>query len=160
MYPIMYLGIKAVTRFKKEYRGPIREVFNIEDVREFVSYYQGFKALPYDLVLEDVSRLAGNALSSLLKFTEESTLNLAYLAMFGRISPILLSRMVRVVKEEEEIKSEFLSVREGYKFSQTLEKDLHNLVKVKRVVEKSPLMGVYMASPRYRDTLKIFRVLG
>ena len=84
-YPCLHLGLKAVQRFKKEYKGDIKELFTVDDVRDLIFYYYGIEKLPYELVIEDLSRLSQAGISALLKFTEETRIRLVFLSVFDNI---------------------------------------------------------------------------
>ena len=57
------------------------------------------------------------------------------------------------------MKSQFQSLSAGYSCLEDIPQDLHPFLRLKRVAEISPLLGVYEAHPRYRKTLKILKVL-
>ena len=107
-----------------------------------------------------MSRLSHNASSALLKFVEERPLQFfILLSLFDNVSSVMLSRMRVIIKEKDTMKSEFLSIKEGLLLTEEIPKDLHPYLRLKRVLEISPLLSIYEAHPKYRKTLKILRII-
>lgn len=114
VFPAMFIG-DAVADFKKEFRGYINTVQTLDELREFVSYYNGIEDLDRILVLEDISFLPRGSEGTLLKFVEETSLRLVMLSRFDKVSNIMLSRIKTVIKYyNEEVSSQFLPVSKGY----------------------------------------------
>lgn len=141
MFPLLILG-GAVQDFKKEYDGQIIRLNDATEVREFVSYYNSISKLDRVLVIEDLSFLPDSCEGLLLKFIEESKLNLVILSVFDKVSPIMLSRVKRVIKySKEKVDSEFGKVSSGYKkLEETLKPDSHYFDKVRYMGKFSPKM--------------------
>lgn len=112
-FPMIIMG-GAVQDFKKSYHGPIVRCSSVEEVREFVSYYSGIRSLDRVLVMEDLSFLPEMCEGLMLKFVEETKLNLIILSLFDKVSSVMLSRMKEVIKYSLfEVKSEFLKPSVG-----------------------------------------------
>ena len=62
------------------YDGPINRLTTLEEVREFVAYYTSIKVLDRPLVVEDLAFLPATSEGYLLKFVEETPLDLILLS--------------------------------------------------------------------------------
>ena len=94
------------------------------------------------LVFEDLSFLPDSCEGLLLKFVEESKLDLVMLSLFDKVSLTLLSRVKRVMKySREKVNSDFNSVSVGVqRLDESLKPDSHYYDKVRYMGMYSPLM--------------------
>ena len=159
LFPQIYLGYRGVMEFKKSYKGDIKSVSSADDVRDLVAYYQGFKKLSHPLVIEDLSRLSSQALSSLLKFIEESKLDLIFLSLFDQCPGPILSRMKVVNKKVDRVKCEFMNLSDGLSLYEELDTDLHPLMKIKKVLEASPQLALLLSQNRVKSSSKVLKIL-
>lgn len=138
-FPLLIMG-DAVTDFKKCYVGKINTADNMEEMRELVAYYTSIDKLDRPLVIEDISLFAKNGEGVLLKFVEETKLDLILLSRFDKVSNVLLSRIKRVEKYyKDPVTSQFMSVSSGYQaLQQTLEPSSHYYDKVRYMGRLSP----------------------
>ena len=114
-FPILLIG-RDVVEFKRRYKGSINTLYTLEDVRDLVSYYTGISNIDRILVIEDLSNLPKQAEGLLLKFVEESKLDLVFLSRYDTVSAVFLSRMKTVKTTPiNKTKSRFLSASKGYK---------------------------------------------
>lgn len=139
MYPLLIMG-DAVTDFKKNYKGPIITIQDMDSLRDFISYYGSINYLDRPIVLEDLSFLPQGSEGYLLKFVEESKLDLILISRFDRVSPVLLSRIKNVQKYyKDKIESQFLSASKGSNLIEdTLSKDSHYYDKVRYMGKYAP----------------------
>lgn len=108
--PLLIIS-KAVSLFKKMYRGNIYNLNSLEDVREFISEFSGV-ALDFPIVIEDVSNLYRD--SSLLKLVEEASFPLVLLASKDNLSNAMMSRMKSILKIPETIEEHsFISINQA-----------------------------------------------
>lgn len=106
----------AVIDFKKHYKDSILHVDSLADLREAVAYYSSVNNLGRYLVIEDLSFLPRQAEGLLLKFVEESKLQVILLSVYDVFSDIFVSRFKMVLKyTKERTDSKFLSVASGSK---------------------------------------------
>lgn len=159
MYPKLYLGYTAVTRFKKKHQGRVCSISSLDDVKALIAQYASYKSLPYELVIEDLSKLNSSSIATLLKFVEETSLKLVFLAIFDSVPLVFLSRMKFIEKEKDMIKSSFLSMKEALPIIEDLPQDLHPYARINKITEESPLLAVYDSSLKYRSCLRVLRVL-
>lgn len=140
-YPLLIMG-DAVTDFKKNYFGKINSAENMEEMRELIAYYTSISYLDRILVLEDISLFAKKGEGVLLKFVEETPLDLILLSRFDKVSNVLLSRIKRVVKYyNEPVTSQFMKVSSGYAtLQEQLEPNSHYYDKVRYMGKLSPKM--------------------
>lgn len=94
--PLLLVG-KAVSLFKQMYKGPVNELKNTDDVREFISIYTGIESSK-PVVISDLGYLQKQAAFLLLKLVEESKFPAIVLSTEDKIDSILLSRMKTVIK--------------------------------------------------------------
>lgn len=114
VYPAVFIG-DAVVDFKKIFTGYVNSIQSLDELREFVAYYNNIPVLDRVLVLEDISFLPKGSEGTLLKFVEETSLKLILLSRFDKMSNIMLSRIKTVVKYYKEgVSSQFLPVSRGY----------------------------------------------
>ena len=128
--------------FKKIYDGPVSRLTTLDEVREFVSYYNSIKVLDRLLVVEDLAFLPPMSEGYLLKFVEETPLNLVLLSYYDSVSSIMLSRVKRVEKYyNEKTSSSFQAASVGYKrMAEELSVDSHYFDRVKFMSKVSPKM--------------------
>lgn len=140
-FPLLIMG-DAVTDFKKNYSGKINAAENMEEMRELIAYYTSISYLDRVLVLEDISLFAKNGEGVLLKFVEETLLDLVLLSRFDKVSNVLLSRVKRVVKYyNDPVTSQFMKVSIGYStLQEQLEPNSHYYDKVRYMGKLSPKM--------------------
>lgn len=138
-YPMVIIG-DAVTDFKKTFRGKINSAENMDEMRELLAYYTSISHLDRPLVIEDISLFSKNGEGVLLKFVEETPLNLILLSRFDKVSNVLLSRIKRVVKYyNEPVTSQFLTVSKGSAaLEQSLEPSSHYFDKIRYMGKLSP----------------------
>lgn len=136
-YPKIIIG-DAVLDFKKEYKGVIRKINDVADLREIVSYYKGINYLENDIVLEDFGFLPQICESVLLKFLEETSLNVILLYTYDKASSIILSRAGSVIKYYKDgIHSDFMKVKDGFKRMSESESDNY-YSKIKEIASVCP----------------------
>ena len=140
-FPLLSMG-DAVTDFKKNYSGKINAAENMEEMREPIAYYTSISYLDRVLVLEDISLFAKNGEGVLLKFVEETPLDLVLLSRFDKVSNVLLSRVKGVVKYyNDPVTSQFMKVSTGYStLQEQLEPNSHYYDKVRYMGKLSPKM--------------------
>ena len=103
----------AVTEFKKSYEGSICFVSNNEELRSLVAYYSGIRTLDREIVIEDISFIP-DASSTLLKFIEDTTLDVILLSRYDKVDQVLLSRISDVDKRyTSDVTSQFLNCSVG-----------------------------------------------
>lgn len=95
--PALIIG-DGVRDFLRFYKWPIKMINTREEMIELVSYFTGVSKLDYPLVIGDLSFYRPDDVFFLLKFIEESKLNIILLSKFDNISPIVLSRIKTVIK--------------------------------------------------------------
>lgn len=96
--PCLLLG-KLAVEFKRQYKGKIFLVGNLEAVRGVVNEYSGISDLEGRYcVLDGVGFLSDIGQNSLLKFIEESKFPVILLSYYDKVSPIIMSRMKFVFK--------------------------------------------------------------
>jgi len=111
--PILLIGGASVI-FKKIYRGNIYQVYNTEEVKDFLMQ---FSNVEYDkpIVLEDISAIQRD--SVLLKLVEETTIPLILLASKDNITLPLHSRIKTTIKLPlEPSKCSFVSILEAHEY--------------------------------------------
>lgn len=138
-YPALIIG-DAVVDFKKEFSGPIVSVKDVTELKEVIAYYSGIPRLDRLLVIEDISFLGKDVNTSLLKFVEETELELVLLSKFDKIDEVLLSRIKKVIKYyKEPTESKFLRCSEGFnKLEETLSPDSHYFDRVRYMGKLAP----------------------
>ena len=111
--PVLLVG-GAVSLFKRMYKGMIYSLYNINDVRTFVSR---FSDISFDktVVVEDIGRLDKQSSFILLKLVEESKFPMVLLSYKDNISDILMSRIKTYIKFpiSDNTSCKFLSVSEA-----------------------------------------------
>ena len=138
-FPALIVG-DAVVDFKKEFNGPIVSVKDIAELKEVIAYYSGISQLDRILVIEDISFLGKDVNTSLLKFVEETKLDLVLLSKFDKMDEVLLSRIKKVVKYyKEPTESKFLKCSEGInKLEDALSPDSHYFDRVRHMGKLAP----------------------
>lgn len=149
-YPLVLIG-DAVSDWKKNYHGPIVEVSDIKELHEAIAYYSGITRLDRPVVISDVSLVGDEANSALLKFIEDSPLQIVLLSRYDKLDSVLLSRVKRVEKYyKTNTDSMFLRCSVGQeKINDQLSEDSHYYDKVR-------YMGKY--SPKLLQVEKIIKV--
>ena len=111
--PVLLVG-GAVSLFKRMYKGMIYSLYNINDVRTFVSR---FSDISFDktVVVEDIGRLDKQSSFILLQLVEESKFPMVLLSYKDNISDILMSRIKTYIKFpiSDNTSCKFLSVSEA-----------------------------------------------
>lgn len=159
-FPLLVIG-DAVTDFKAVYSGKIEVAESLDEMRELVSYYTSIPVLDRPLVIEDISLFAKNGEGILLKFVEESPLNLILLSRFDSVSSVLLSRVKSVWKYyNDEIDSQFLPVSKGSKMLEdALDEKTHYYSRIRYMGKFSPKQ-IYLERSikhsRYRNRIISF----
>lgn len=137
--PILLIG-KAVSLFKKIYKGNIFELKNTDEVKQFVSEYTGIE-VPKPVVISDIGYLQPTAAFLLLKLVEESKSTIILLSTNDNISSILLSRVKEIVKfpVDENTNNSMMSVCDAYNmvYSNNENKPMN---KIKFYAENCPLL--------------------
>ena len=138
-FPLLIMG-DAVTDFKKNYTDKINTAENLEEMRELIAYYTSISHLDRPLVIEDISLFAKNGEGVLLKFVEDTKLQLILLSRFDKVSNVLLSRVKLVVKYyKDPVTSQFMSVSNGFQaLQQSLESSSHYYDKIRYMGKLSP----------------------
>lgn len=161
VYPILIIG-SYVTDFKKSIKIPMYHVENLNDVKDFVSYYSGIKHLDRPVVLEDISFLNKQVEGQLLKFIEETSLKIIVLSYYDKNSLIFLSRFKTVVKAmKDKTTSLFLPMKQGYsKIEQATVENTPYYQRVSLQGKNSPELYYYDKLLRYnRNYEKIIDIL-
>lgn len=157
-YPVCILG-GAVQKFLSTYSGRINKVESLDEIRELISYYDGVSSLEYPVVIGDLSFLpnAKMAEALLLKFLEESKLNVILFAQQDTLSGVILSRMAVIVKEKaHDIKSSFMPPQRAHEALAELSPDTHYSNRLKVISEISPkyyYLSKIIKSDRIREKL-------
>lgn len=161
VYPILIIG-SYVNDFKKSIKIPMYHVENLNDVKDFVSYYSGIKYLDRPVVLEDISFLNKQVEGQLLKFIEETSLKVIVLSYYDKNSLIFLSRFKTVVKAmKDKTTSLFLTMKQGYsKIEQATVENTPYYQRVALQGKNSPELYYYDKLLRYnRNYEKIIDIL-
>lgn len=159
-YPVLLMG-KAVADFKRVCDYPIIKVTNPDEIRDMVSYYNSITRLDRPLIIEDLAFLSSSCDGLLLKFVEESKLKLILLSTYDKATPVLLSRVKKVIKYYDGgVSSEFMKVSEGTrKLEELLSPDSHYYDKVRYMGKYCPrlyLVEKAIKSNRNRNKIKTF----
>lgn len=152
-YPRLYIG-KAALELKKRVRFNIYQV-NKDTLSEFIDYYSTIPYMKTPLIIEDITYLPIKEQSNLLKFIEDSKLNIILLASEDTIISTVLSRMSLIYKMKEDVTSLFLSSKE-YNQRETEDninreeslntniiEDEHYLTYIKKEMKESPITYYY-----------------
>lgn len=157
-YPVAILG-GAVFPFLQSYKGRVNKVETLDEVRELVDYYTGVSYLEYPVVIGDLSLLPSSKMaeSLLLKFLEESKLNIILFASLDCLSGVILSRMATIKKETSHVvKSAFMPPQRAHEAVGELSPDTHWTNRMKVIAEISPkyyYLTKIIKSDRVRDKL-------
>lgn len=97
IFPKLFLG-DAVSGFKaylsaNNIKLSINHILDDVELKELIEHFMYVKKYAYPLVIEDISFLTGRGQSKLLKFVEDSNLNIILLASRDNVIPTILSRM-------------------------------------------------------------------
>ena len=154
--PVLLIG-GASEVFKKIYRGNIYQVYNTEELKEFLlEFYNTVYDRP--IVLEDISSLYKDSI--LLKFVEETTIPLILLASKDNLSLPLHSRIKTVLKLPlEPSKCNFISMLEAHEHITNNELTGDNLDSY--LADNCPELALAydsMKNRKYKD--KIVQILG
>lgn len=151
-----------MTQFLQEFSGKINKVESLDEIRELVDYYHGVSALDYPLVIGDLSFLPNTKMAEalLLKFLEESRLNIIIYATHDTLSGVILSRMRTIIKSGlHEVKSMFLPPRRAHEALMEVSGDTHYSNRLKIITETAPkyyYLEKTIRSERIRD--KLFQI--
>lgn len=140
-YPRLYIG-KAALEAKKCFTFPVYQVTK-ESLSEFISYYSSIHTMKHPLVIEDISYLPYDSQSNLLKFIEDSPLNIILLSSEDLIISTILSRMSLIYKYREDIDSHFLSPSQAIDEIDKIDKDSYYTTYIKKIAELSPIEYYY-----------------
>jgi hypothetical protein len=140
-YPRLYIG-KAASELKKRVQFPIQLVTK-ESLSDFISYYSTIPSMRYPLVIEDLAYLPVDAQSNLLKFIEDSKLNIILLSSEDNVIHTILSRMSLVYKMREEVRSDFREYRDAVEDLSEIDADTFYLTYVQKQCEISPISYYY-----------------
>lgn len=137
-----YIGKPSMDFRKNNSDTPIYSIHDRETVRDFVISCSGISP-NFPIAVEDVSFLNHSSQSFLLKFLEETQLDISLLARFDSILPTIISRCDRVVKFVPSGKKGFggeplLSTFERYKAT------TNTAEKWKILSEENPLLSLYL----------------
>ena len=127
--PVLLIG-KAVSIFKRMYKGVIQELRSADDVREFVAEYTGiFSSQP--VVISDLSNLTENATFLLLKLVEEAKFPAIVLSSQDSVNGIILSRIKRIIKfpDDSNTNNSLLSIAEASELLESNESFKNNKIK-------------------------------
>lgn len=95
---------EAARIFKSIFSGNIISITTAEEVKDFIDNYS--KESEEILVFEDISLMNTQVQTYLLKYLESNYRPLVVLASVDNLSPVLLSRFVKVVKLPQDVKSD------------------------------------------------------
>ena len=125
-----------------------------------MAYYTSIKVLDRPLVVEDLAFLPATSEGYLLKFVEETPLDLILLSYYDSVSSIMLSRVKRVEKYyNEKTESSFQAASVGYKrMSEELSNDSHYFDRVRFMSKASPKM--FFLESRVATTRNKSKILG
>lgn len=138
-YPIAIVG-SPVRELKTKTELPIRRITSREETSELVASYTGVRSLSYPLLIEDLAFLSPQVHQQLLKFLEESPLQVVLLSTYDVFTPPLLSRIKTFIKAPlERTQSKFMSPSAGRE-SINLSKDTHPLDRIRHQGLSSPLI--------------------
>ena len=142
--PVLLIGDASVC-FEKLYSGPMKEVFNSDDVRELVTYYYGVEHLSHPLVIKDLGSLSEEASFLLLKLVEEAKYPIILLSSYDKVSPILLSRCRKILKfSMTDISSDFLPAFVGKSaMDEYLAEGSDKMDQLKWMRDHSPMLYYY-----------------
>lgn len=121
---------------------PIRRVTNNEELRDLIAQYTGIKSLETPLLVEDLAFLSPWGLQSLLKFVEDTRLDVILLSTYDNFTPPLLSRLKVFIKAPiERTNSNFLDAGRGRdRIDSILSGDSHVLDRVRYQGRESPIL--------------------
>lgn len=156
-FPWLVMG-SAVNDFRKIYKGGIHSLSSLESIREFTIYYSRISNLDRLLVAEDVSLMPAQGRNILLKFAEETRLQLVLLGLFDGVDAVLLSRMRRVDKYiKEGVRSEFGGIKSGYEYiADNCSENEHYFSRLKHIAQKSPILYYYESEFGNKSYMKRF----
>lgn len=160
--PAVIMG-DGVKEFMSIYKKQIRAVRTADDLRELLAYYHSISVTEYPLVIEDISFVPRTAHPSLLKFLEETKLDVILLSTFDVFDSVILSRIKTIIKyRSQATKSEFLPVSVGQeRINEELEQDTSEFDRMQRVVRYSPLIYYYDKKlAEVYNKKKILQILG
>ena len=140
-YPRLYIG-KAAQELKKRIQFPVYQVTK-ETLSEFIEYYSTIPVMKFPLVIEDLAYLPVDSQSNLLKFIEDSKLNIILLSSEDQIITTILSRMSLVYKIKEKVVSDFNSPRQAQEELDKIDQDTYYLTYVKKQMQLSPISYYY-----------------
>jgi len=160
-YPIAIVGSLYRT-LKSQTELPIRRVTTGEELFNLVSNYTGVRSLGIPLLIEDLAYLPPSALQLLLKFLEESTLNIVLLSTYDVLSPALLSRIKHFIKAPiEKTQSNLLPPKKGReRIESVLSSDTHPLDRIRYQGKESPaLYRIENQIPRRPNRAKLLNII-
>jgi hypothetical protein len=118
----------------------VRKIDTADELNAVIDRYTGIPSLPYLLTLDDLAFTPKSAIPKLLKFIEDSSLDILLLSSQDVISPPLLSRMSLVVKTiVSPTHSNLLSPQAGRQRLQA-DSDLSRYDQIAQWAKESPLI--------------------
>lgn len=140
-YPRLYIG-KAAQELRKRVSFPIYQVTK-ETLTEFISYYSTIPSMKYPLIIEDLAYLPFESQSNLLKFIEDSKLNIILLSSEDQILSTILSRMSLVYKLKDQVTSSFLTCKQAQEELDKIDQDTYYITFLKKQMQLSPISYYY-----------------
>lgn len=138
-YPVAFIGAPA-RELKSTTSLPIRRVTNGAEMAELVANYTGVRATQTPLIIEDLAFLSPQVHQQLLKFLEESPLEIVVLSTYDVFTPPMLSRMKVFIKAPlERTQSNLLKPQQG-RDKINLSKDTHPLDRIRHQGKESPML--------------------
>lgn len=136
-YPIALVG-KPCKELLASTALPIKRAHSREELDEIIAQYHGIRKAPTPILIEDLSYIPTSALPKLLKFLEETKLDIVLLSTHDTLTPTILSRLRTVIKAPlNETKSNMLRPSVGRE-RLGLSPDSHPLDKYRRWGQESP----------------------
>lgn len=140
-YPIALVG-KPARELLSTTELPIRRAHSKEELDDIIAQYHMVPKTATPLVIEDLSYVPTHSLPKLLKFLEESKLQIVLLATYDVLTPTILSRLRTVIKGPlTETKTNLLRPSVGRE-RLGLSPDTHPLDKYRRWGQESPQIYV------------------
>lgn len=142
-YPRIYIGARTIKEFRSRIPHPTYFV-NQDTIAPIIERFSGIRHRSIPLILEDIGYLSHQSQSHLLRFVEDSPLNIILLSTVDNIIPTIISRMSLVYKISDPVKSNFLSPQKGMnRISEYLSEDSHYYDKCRLQSQESPILYYY-----------------
>lgn len=158
-YPRLYIG-RAAYELKRRVNLPVHQVSK-ETLDDFISYYSSFNSIKDPLVIEDLAYLPIEAQASMLKFIEDSKLNIILLSSEDNIIQTVLSRMSLIYKIKEKVFSQFIPSSQAEEELDLIDHDTFYLTYVKKQMSLSPITYYYdcMLNGQGKNKNKLLQLL-